>query len=473
MATSSWTAYIWKRLPSAWRREQIFSDLTLNATIVERPQVGPATYSAFLARPDGHHMNERIFRKASLERLASPDQLDQIIQISTSKAWAALIGILLATLTLCIWAYKGSIPTTVTGRGMILQSGGLLTVVSPASGVVTAFKVEVGERVRANQVVAQIAQPALAQKLTQIRQSITEARQRQEIELTLKREQSKMAVQAIDSQRSNAIREMVELEKRAMLAKQDIPITEQLFDKGLVTKHQTIIANQTLMDLQGQIEDREARLKQLDQQTTAARMEVRQAELDMQRELSNLEQASKTAEFDLSHFEDVIAPVDGDVVEVKVSSGATVGEASPLVTIEPNRNFGLEIVGYVPAALAKECRLSMPVQISPSIAKREEFGFMEGKVVFVADYPATTAAMMRQFQNDSLVSALTNSGPVSEIRASINVDPRTFSGFHWSSSKGPAIRITSGTITDIHVVTRVQSPMMLLMPWLKSGSGVE
>ncbi|MFZ1010781.1 MAG: NHLP bacteriocin system secretion protein [Candidatus Sulfotelmatobacter sp.] len=418
-------------------------------------------------------MNERIFRKASLDRLASPDQLDQIVRISTSKTWAALIALLILTAVVGVWAYKGSIPTTVIGRGMIVRSGGLLTVVSRGSGLVATLNVEVGEHVRANQVLATIAQPALIQKLRQITQTIADVQQRQRVELALKNDQSKIAIEAIERQRANTIREISELEQRVALAQQDIPVIDQLFAKGLVTKHQTILARQNLVDLQAQIAEKEAKLKQFDQQVDAARMEVRQSELDMQRELTTLKQNSQASDEELSRVQDVSAPVDGQVVELKVSSGGTVAEDAPVVTIQPDHSAALEVVAYVPAALAKDCRASMLVQISPSVAKREEFGYMEGHVTFVADYPATAAAIMRQFQNESLVSALGGGGPVSEVRASLDIDPSTFSGFRWSSSKGPGIRITTGTISDIHIVTRVQSPATLLMPWLKRGSGVE
>lgn len=418
-------------------------------------------------------MNERLFRKASLERLASPDQLDEIARISTSKTWTALIGLLLLTAIGGVWAFAGSIPTTVAARGMIVRSGGLVAVVSRGAGLVVELKVDVGQHVSPNQVVARIAQPALVEKLRQIAEAMSDLRQRQQVELSLKREQSKLAIEAIEHQRTNTVRDVVELQKRATLVQEQIPVTDQLYAKGLMTKHQTIVARQNLVDMQAQIEEHNAKLNQFDQQEDAARMEVRQAELDMQREQSALLQSRKTAEEELSRVGAVVAPVEGEVVELKVSPGGTVIEDAAIVAIQPAHDTALEVVAYVPAAMAKECRPSMPVQISPSVAKPEEFGYMRGHVTFVADYPSTTAAMMRQFQNESLVSALSGSGPVSEIRASLERDPSTVSGFRWSSSQGPAIRITSGTITDVHVVTRVQKPAALLLPWLRRQSGVD
>jgi HlyD family secretion protein len=418
-------------------------------------------------------MNERLFRKVSLERLASPDHLDQIVRISASHSWLALSGLLLLTFMTAAWAWKGSIPTTVVGNGMIVRTGGLLTVVSRGSGLVVSMNVAVGEHVRANQILAQIAQPALAAKIREIKQAIVETHQKHQIELALRKEQSRLEIGVIERQRDNTFREIAQLGERVELAEQDVPLTDQLFVKGLVTKHQTIAVRQTLVDLKEQIEDRRAKLKQFDQQMDAARVAVRQAELDMKQELSLLEQSSKASEAELSRVQSADSPVDGEVIELKVAPGGTVAEDAPIVTIQPDHDSSLELVAYVAASMAKECHTGMAVQVSPSVAKREEFGYMQGQVTFVADYPATAAALMRQFQNESLVSSLINMGPISEIRARLELDPNSFSGFRWSSSKGPAVRITSGTISEVHVVTRVQSPITLLLPWLKHGAGLE
>ena len=50
---------------------------------------------------------------------------------------------------------------------------------------------------------------------------------------------------------------------------------------------------------------------------------------------------------------------------------------------------------------------------------------MRGKVVFVAEYPATAAAVMRNIQNEQLVQTLTGQGPVTEVRVALERDART------------------------------------------------
>lgn len=61
-----------------------------------------------------------LFRKEALERLSSPEQLDQLMQIVTLKSWLPLIT--LGGLLACglVWSVVGRIPVTTTGRGVIV-----------------------------------------------------------------------------------------------------------------------------------------------------------------------------------------------------------------------------------------------------------------------------------------------------------------------------------------------------------------
>jgi hypothetical protein len=63
-----------------------------------------------------------IFRKESLERLSSPEQLDQLIQIVSPRSWLPLtsIGILIGLAFL--WSVIGRIPITANGKGIFVRS---------------------------------------------------------------------------------------------------------------------------------------------------------------------------------------------------------------------------------------------------------------------------------------------------------------------------------------------------------------
>ncbi len=70
-------------------------------------------------------MQKPIFRQAALERLSSPEQLDQLMQVTTPKGWLALIALAGLLVTAVILGFVGSIPITVTGQCILLNSSGV------------------------------------------------------------------------------------------------------------------------------------------------------------------------------------------------------------------------------------------------------------------------------------------------------------------------------------------------------------
>ena len=60
-------------------------------------------------------MKSAIFRKVSLERLSSPEQLDQILRVTGSKSWVGLLALVALSGVALAWAYEGSIPTEAMG----------------------------------------------------------------------------------------------------------------------------------------------------------------------------------------------------------------------------------------------------------------------------------------------------------------------------------------------------------------------
>lgn len=63
--------------------------------------------------------NELIFRKESIERIASPDQLDAYIRVQKPSVWVVL-GVVVALLGAAfIWACTAKLETAVTAHGIM------------------------------------------------------------------------------------------------------------------------------------------------------------------------------------------------------------------------------------------------------------------------------------------------------------------------------------------------------------------
>ena len=78
---------------------------------------------------------ERIFRKVALERLSSPEQLDQLVPLTSPIGWAAVVAIAAILAAAIGWSIFGTLPTSVQGSGILVSRGGhVFDAMSPVSG---------------------------------------------------------------------------------------------------------------------------------------------------------------------------------------------------------------------------------------------------------------------------------------------------------------------------------------------------
>ncbi len=101
-------------------------------------------------------MQKSIFRKVALERLSSPEQLDQLMKVTHRRGWLALGAVIVLLATAVVWGVFGTVSTKVTGQGILLRQGGLGSVVATHTGEITEFHVLAGEIVREGQLVASL-----------------------------------------------------------------------------------------------------------------------------------------------------------------------------------------------------------------------------------------------------------------------------------------------------------------------------
>jgi hypothetical protein len=62
-----------------------------------------------------------IFRKESLERLSSPEQLDQLMQVVSPRSWLPLTALGCLVGFALLWSIFGRIPITATGQGVAVH----------------------------------------------------------------------------------------------------------------------------------------------------------------------------------------------------------------------------------------------------------------------------------------------------------------------------------------------------------------
>ena len=72
-------------------------------------------------------MSSMIFRQKSLDRISSPEQLNDYIRVSTPSVWMVLIAIVVLLAGVCVWGVFGHMDTTLSAVAVSRE------------GVVTAY----------------------------------------------------------------------------------------------------------------------------------------------------------------------------------------------------------------------------------------------------------------------------------------------------------------------------------------------
>ena len=88
-----------------------------------------------------------LYRKAALERISSPEQLDKALKITSPLSWLALLGITFIVIVTLIWSVVGTIPVTITTPGIISSQVGSNAVYINEAGTVLSVRVRAGDEI--------------------------------------------------------------------------------------------------------------------------------------------------------------------------------------------------------------------------------------------------------------------------------------------------------------------------------------
>lgn len=88
-----------------------------------------------------------LYRKSSLERISNPEQLDKVLKITSPMSWLALIAITLIIVVTIVWSIVGTIPETITTKGIVSSLVGSNSIYTQDAGKVVSLRVRAGDEV--------------------------------------------------------------------------------------------------------------------------------------------------------------------------------------------------------------------------------------------------------------------------------------------------------------------------------------
>lgn len=442
-------------------------------------------------------MKHAIFRQAALDRLSTPEELDQALHVARPTGWLAMVAVAVLVGVAGVWSLVSTVPVKVDAQGILLNMGGLLDVVPAADGRVARFLARPGDTVRVGDVVAILEQPDLLKErenasaeLKEMTGQLEQVRQFNARDIKLQDE--------LTRQKEETLRQsLIFLEDRLRWLRERENYEGELLKKQIIGRQRTIDTRIEINNAHEEIARTNNILKQLELEDRTIRVAKERELLNLELHVNKLRRQVEILDERLERRSRVLSPYAGHVVELKVNPGEVVTALTPLFSMitdeasptadSPASKEGtgaspesgaeallasgrLVAVLFVAPEHGKKVRSGMTVQILPTTVKRQEYGYMRGRVRWVAEVPSSEEGMMRSLKNRQLVQQMAQGGAPFEVVVELLPDPDAPGRYQWSSQPGPAVLISSGTlceglvtVRDLHVISLI---IPALEPWL-------
>ncbi|MDZ8109468.1 MAG: NHLP bacteriocin system secretion protein [Nostoc sp. DedQUE12a] len=474
---------------------------------------------------------DSIFRKESLERLSSPERLDQLMQIVNPLDWLPLVTLGSFIVLGIVWSIWGRIPITVTGKGVLIQPHQVVALESPISGQLKSVNVKPGQCIQKGHLLATIDPSDLRRQLRSQHSKLRQLQKQEQDSTVLQQQRIATEKAAIASLRASLVKRLqdtqaltpafyekglnaihqqrLSLQQRLNDAIALVPILkdrlnkrQQLLNAGAIAKDTLLQANleykqglQTVYDIRAQlqqldVQETEAQQRYLGNLSSLGELQAQLKDLDTRGkriEQENLETINNKAnqiqevnraiaqlEQQILDNSQIVSLSSGCVLEVSAFVGQVANPGSPLFSLNTgDTNAPIIVISYFDVKDGKQIQSGMKVQITPDSVKRERFGGIIGQVTSVSALPVTKSGANSVIGNPDLVAKiLPNGGGDIEVRAQMMLDPSTFSGYRWSSSQGPELEISAGTTTSLRVQVSEQAPITYILPLLREFTGI-
>lgn len=415
-------------------------------------------------------MNQELFRKKSLARLSTPERLDTLMQVTTPRAWVGLAGAGLIVLAALLWGVLGHTTDAVAGSGMLLRRGGLYSIEATAGGHVAEVLVHPGGRVARGQLVARLHQPELAAEIAQVEEELTGVRAQRDQLVGLAGRESLSRMESLEGQRVGAARRHAAAQARLEYLRERVQRERDLVSRDLLSRADLEATTEQAARAESELLSAAAELERLEADGVATRSSLLRTTYEQDQQILALEHRLALQRERYERAASIRSLFDGHVVESLVDAGELVTAGKPLLLVEQSES-PLEAMIFVPLE-GKRIRTGMTVELSPSGIRREEHGYIVGRVLEVSDVPVNPAAMLRYLRNEELVRQFSAKGATYRVVVAVERSEGTPSGFRWSTREGPDLSFGSGTLLNGRVVVQQAPPITMVVPTLKKWMGV-
>jgi HlyD family secretion protein len=411
------------------------------------------------------------------------EDLDALVEITSPHAWASLTMLVFVCAGAVLFAVAYEVPKKLHGEGILLvEREALAQVRSPGEGRLASLDVRLGDCVAAHQTIGLLSQEDLKDEIRETKTRLAELRSEHDRLSAFEDDERLTQKMAVDRLRE-ALRTTIDNNRAGLKVAERIKDgARRLLSRNLLNNLDLLESMEKLYEIRTTVDASDSKLAELDLTWLSAENARNKAALQRRLELNRLETKLGVASAKLDRRSRIVSPVDGKVTQILSAANELVLEGSPVVLLSTHRNDSAadevpgpsECVVFVPAGEGKKIDAGNEVEVVPATVKREEHGFILGRVTAVSEMPATRLAMETALPHPDLVdSFLKKYAPGVLLRVHVDLKEPPPGGtvrrnrFLWSSRSGPDQPLKTATMCQAAVVVERQRMIELIVPWTK------
>ena len=471
-----------------------------------------------------------IFREKALEQLSSPEQLDELLRVTTRRSWLSVGTVAAALFLVLIWSLVGQIPIVVNGSGILVYPHRVVSLQSPATGQIIDLNVQVGDFVDLGALLGRLNQPELVQQLEHERMRLTEASRRSDQSEALRDKRAELELRALARKRTVFVEQVSSLRAyaKAQRKRNESYLNEQkinvermrgirqdigkaleeryntyrrLFKEGLSSEDTVLSARERLVSGQIQVADMALRAQEIEMDrlkgesdyqeqlnriadlemqiqeiaTREAELEQQHVEADADREvrIHEIQRNIERYEEELHSKGHILSKYRGRILELNVSPGQIVSAGERLGSLEAeDTDAKLVAASYFSVGDGKKLKVGDEIHITPTTVERARFGSILGKIVSVTPFPVTIDAIASVIGSRKIAMELVQNRSKIGVIADLELDGESHSGYRWTSGKGPEMKVTTGTTASLQATVERRRPITFVLPILRGWGGI-
>lgn len=466
----------------------------------------------------------QLYRKDLLEKMSSPEQLDKAVVIVSPSFWLAILFGAITVVVALVWSFLGTLPEKVTINGVYVPEQTSVAVSSEVTGIVDGVKVKNGQEVKIGDTLYTLDTKNIVEEKEKLQKRLDIVNSVTLFSTDDVMNQDTSQLIQLKSQMGNIPKETDFTDKLLEVYKEQLKVKEsqadKMYEKALEAYEvkAQLIDSIKFSDIAAQYGDAAPMAFSVAIEQMEASYRYRWADLDytyyfgkyqtlaneqaqLENAIKNLQDMPKYNKYNnltidantsvyATQFEttkasmvsqceeqmleldkqlvlcEVKAPANGVIANLSVINGAYLSQGS--VALSVMQRFDDDVIMcYAPVSAGKSIETGMKVIVCPMNVNKDEYGHMEGEVVFVDPFVTSQSQILSEIADQSLAQAFANQGPVMAVKVKLQKDENTASGYYWSSKRAKDIIVYDGTMVSAEVITEDKKPITLLVPKLK------